>query len=103
MSREIDDALLRGWPLPAIEEDGDKESRGRVLVLAGSREMPGAAILAGTAALRAGAGKLVIATPPSVAAVVAAAVPESRVIALPEASDGGPTLGALPPLQAIAS
>ena len=99
----IDDALLRGWPLPAVEEDGDKESRGRVLVVAGSREMPGAAVLAGTAALRAGAGKLVIATPQSAAAIVAGAVPEARVIALPEGSDGSPTLFGLPPLHAIAS
>jgi hydroxyethylthiazole kinase-like uncharacterized protein yjeF len=99
----IDDAQLRGWPLPDAEHDGDKESRGRVLVLAGSREMPGAAILAGTAALRAGAGKLVIATPQSAAQTVAGAVPEARVIALPEASDGAPTLFSLPLLQPIAA
>ena len=99
----VDDRLLRGWPLPAVEEDGDKESRGRVLVVAGSREMPGAAVLTGTAALRAGAGKLVIATPQSAAATVAGAVPEARVIALPEGSDGSPTLFGLPALHAIAS
>jgi len=100
--RIVDDALLRDWPLPEAQEDGDKESRGRVLVLAGSREMPGAAVLAGTAALRAGAGKLVIATPQSAAQTVAAGVPEARVIALPEGSDGGPTFFGLPLLQAIA-
>jgi ADP-dependent NAD(P)H-hydrate dehydratase len=98
----VDEALLRAWPLPLPDGDADKEDRGRVLVVAGSREMPGAAILAGTAALRAGAGKLVIATPAPVAIAVGAAVPEARVIALPEASDGGPTLGALPALQAVA-
>lgn len=102
-AREVDDAFLHGWPLPAVEADGDKESRGRVLVIAGSREMPGAAVLAGTAALRAGAGKLVIATPQSVAQAVAAAVREARVIALPEASDGGPTFYGLPLLQPIAA
>jgi ADP-dependent NAD(P)H-hydrate dehydratase len=99
---QVDDALLRAWPLPLPDGDADKEDRGRVLVVAGSREMPGAAILAATAALRAGAGKLVIATPQSVATAVGASVPEARVIALPDASDGGPTLGALPALQAIA-
>ena len=82
----VDDALLRAWPLPEAEEDGDKERRGSVLVVAGSREMPGAAVLAGTAALRAGAGKLVIATPQSAAPTVAGAVPEARVVALPEAA-----------------
>lgn len=100
--QRIDDALLRGWPLPAPDGGGDKESRGRVLVVAGSREMPGAAILAGEAALRAGAGKLVVATPQGAAATVAGALPEARVIALPEGSDGSPTRFGLPPLQAIA-
>ena len=102
MNQDIDDALLRAWPLPQPGAESDKEDRGRVLVLAGSREMPGAAILAATAALRAGAGKLVIATPQPVATAVAAAVPESRVIGLPEGSEGAPTLFGMPPLQAIA-
>ncbi|MDB5900617.1 MAG: NAD(P)H-hydrate dehydratase [Ramlibacter sp.] len=99
---EIDDALLRDWPLPQVDEEGDKESRGRVLVVAGSREMPGAAVLAAQAALRAGAGKLVIATPQSAAQTVAGLVPEARVIALPEGSDGSPTFAGLVPLQSIA-
>lgn len=99
----IDDALLRGWPLPAVENDGDKESRGRVLVVAGSREMPGAAVLAATAALRAGAGKLVIATPQPAAQAVALAMPEARVIALPEAADGSPAPDGLQLLQEIAA
>ncbi|GAB3775395.1 NAD(P)H-hydrate dehydratase [Ramlibacter monticola] len=103
MSAVVDEALLRGWPLPQPGADSDKEDRGSVLVLAGSREMPGAAILAGTAALRAGAGKLVIATPQSAATAVAASVPEARVLALPEGSEGAPTLSGLPPLQAIAA
>lgn len=101
--RAIDDALLRAWPLPAVENDGDKESRGRVLVVAGSREMPGAAVLAATAALRAGAGKLAIATPASAAQAVALAMPEARVIALPEAADGSPMPSGLPLLQDIAA
>jgi ADP-dependent NAD(P)H-hydrate dehydratase len=103
MVRTVDAALLRAWPLPEAEEDGDKERRGRVVVIAGSREMPGAAVLAGTAALRAGAGKLVTATPQSAALTVAGAVPEARVIPLPEASDGGPTFFGLAALQAIAT
>lgn len=98
----VDDVLLRGWPLPEAARDGDKERRGRVLVLAGSREMPGAAALAGIAALRAGAGKLVVATPESAVPTLVAALPEARVIALPEAPDGGPALAGLEALQAIA-
>ena len=98
----VDDELLRSWPLPAPDAEGDKESRGRVLIVAGSRELSGAALLAATAALRAGAGKLVIATPQSAAAVVAAAMPEARVIALPETRHGGPAIGGIELLAPIA-
>jgi hydroxyethylthiazole kinase-like uncharacterized protein yjeF len=45
-------------------------------------------ILAGEAALRAGGGKLQLATAESVAPTVAVTVPESRVLALPETPDG---------------
>ena len=51
--------------------------------------MPGAALLAGTAALRAGAGKLTIAAPRCIAQGLALAMPEARVIALPETRGGG--------------
>jgi hydroxyethylthiazole kinase-like uncharacterized protein yjeF len=74
--------------LPQPDEEGDKEERGRVLVVGGAAEMPGAVILAATAALRAGAGKLQIATCRSIAQVVAVAVPEARVFALPETRAG---------------
>ena len=50
-------AALRRWPLPSPSPTGDKEDRGNLLIIAGSAEIPGAAILAATAALRAGAGK----------------------------------------------
>jgi hydroxyethylthiazole kinase-like uncharacterized protein yjeF len=76
----LDADLLRSFPLPALSEDGDKEERGRALIVGGSRELPGAAILAGIAALRAGAGKLRIATDASVAIAIGAAVPEARVM-----------------------
>ena len=85
----VDDALLRAWPLPMPSDEGDKEERGRLLVIGGSRQMPGAVILAATAAMRAGAGKLAIATGASVAQLVALAIPESRVIGLPETAEGG--------------
>jgi hydroxyethylthiazole kinase-like uncharacterized protein yjeF len=85
----LDAAVLRQWRLPAPAPDGDKEERGRVLVIGGSREMPGAVILAAEAALRAGAGKLSIATCKSVAQFVALAIPESRVVALDETTRGG--------------
>jgi NAD(P)H-hydrate repair Nnr-like enzyme with NAD(P)H-hydrate dehydratase domain len=85
----LDAAALRAWPLPMPSVDGDKEQRGHVLILGGSREMPGAVILAATAALRAGAGKLTIATGASVAQLVALALPEARVLGLAETDEGG--------------
>lgn len=85
----LDAQVLRAWPLPALDGEGDKETRGQILVIAGSHEIPGAAILAATAALRAGAGKLVIATSAATALHTAFAMPEARVIALPETAAGG--------------
>lgn len=81
-------ARLRAMPLP-MPHAGSKDERGSVLVLGGSVEVPGAAFLAGVAALRAGAGKLKIATVKSVAVAMALAVPEAMVIGLAETSDGG--------------
>ena len=81
--------LLRRWALPQPDEADDKEGRGRVLVVGGAPQMPGAVILAATAALRAGVGKLRIATVASVAQAVGVAVPEALVVALPETKAGG--------------
>lgn len=86
---DITAALLRSWPLPMPAADGDKEVRGHLLIVAGSTEMSGAIVLAATAALRAGAGKLTLATGASVAAQVAIAMPEARVIGLDETVQGG--------------
>ncbi len=84
----LNDALLRRWPLPDPGTDGDKENRGHVLVVGGSFEVPGAIVLAAIAALRAGAGKLTIATAESAAATVAQSVCEARVIGIPETGGG---------------
>jgi hydroxyethylthiazole kinase-like uncharacterized protein yjeF len=78
--------LLRRWPLPHPE--GTKETRGRILIIGGSAETPGAVILAAEAALRAGAGKLQVATVASAAPGVAAALPEALVRGLAETGAG---------------
>lgn len=80
----LDVDTLRDWPLPIPADDEDKEARGRALVIAGCPETPGAAILAAHAALRAGVGKLTLVTVASVASGIALAVPEARVIAMPD-------------------
>jgi ADP-dependent NAD(P)H-hydrate dehydratase len=74
----LDLELLRRWPLPS-DSDGDKFSRGTVLVIGGSPNTPGAAILAGAAALRMGAGRLQIATDAGAVTATAVAVPEALV------------------------
>lgn len=85
----LDRALLRtSFPLPEVPEDSDKEDRGRLLVVAGSRELAGAALLASIGGLRAGAGKLQIATAASIAPQIAIAVPEARVVGFAETEDG---------------
>ncbi len=58
------------------------------MVVGGSSEVPGALLLAGVAALRAGAGKLQIGAPRSAAISLGVALPEARVFPLPETSDG---------------
>ena len=94
----LDRATLGGFPLPDHPEDGDKEDRGRLLVIAGSRELAGAALLAGIAGLRAGAGKLQIATAATVAPSLAVAVPEARVIGCAETENGCLAPEAIPSL-----
>ena len=82
-------ARLRALALPRPDAGGSKEDRGRVLVVGGARETPGALILAGTAALRAGAGKLRLATAEDVALSAGVAIPEARVFSLPQTKAGG--------------
>ena len=97
----LDRSALDKHPLPPVI-DGGKESKGRILVIAGSRGFPGAALLAATAAMRAGAGKLRIATVESAAMPIAAAMPEAMVLGLPEADDGGFAGGAVDRVEEFA-
>jgi len=61
-----------------------KGTYGRVLIVAGSPRMPGAAVLATRAALRGGAGLVTAAIPASLSGVLASAVPEATQLLLPE-------------------
>lgn len=63
--------------LPQRAPDTDKSRMGRVLVIAGSHGMAGAAVLATEAALRSGCGYVYVATVPCLAASLAAAVPSA--------------------------
>lgn len=81
-TRTITASALRAWPLPDPHDSEGKEDRGRILVVGGSRQVPGAAMLAGIAAMRAGAGKLQVATADEAALALAIAMPEAKVMGL---------------------
>jgi ADP-dependent NAD(P)H-hydrate dehydratase len=83
--RGVTPRLLRGMPLP--EPGGDKEAKGRLLVVGGSTTTPGAVVLAAEAALRVGAGKVQVATTGTTAGHVATRVPEAFVLGLDTEGD----------------
>jgi NAD(P)H-hydrate epimerase len=70
--------------LPKRPPDSNKGSFGRVLVVAGSRGVSGAAVLSASAALRAGAGLVRLAVPQEVFPIVAAANPCYLTAPLPQ-------------------
>src|SRR3954469_18199632 len=96
----IDKALLDGLPLPEPDGEAGKAGRGKLLLVAGSRSLPGAAILAARAALRVGCGTVRVAAPGSLAVAIGVAVPELMVIPLPETDEGSLDEAALPLLEA---
>ena len=79
---------LKRHPLPPVKE-ADKDAHGRLLLIAGSRNTAGSAVIAATAALRSGCGKVRIATVEPMAPHVAMAVPEAFLFPLPMGRDGG--------------
>ncbi|HVF38176.1 MAG TPA: NAD(P)H-hydrate dehydratase [Sphingomicrobium sp.] len=81
-------AELKRHPLPPIE-GGDKDAHGQILIIAGSRDVPGGALLAAHGAMRAGAGKLQIAAPDVIAVPLGIAMPEAMVVGHPSHRDGG--------------
>jgi hydroxyethylthiazole kinase-like uncharacterized protein yjeF len=85
---DLTPATLARIPLPQPDEGGGKDERGRIFVVGGERENPGGVLLAATAALRAGAGKLRLATVESIALAIGIAIPEARVFALGETKHG---------------
>ena len=89
------DLLARDWAASALPErlaDSHKGSYGRAMVVAGSPRFLGAAYLAATAAIRAGAGLATIAIPQSLIPPVAAKAIEPTFLPLPEDSPGAPSI-----------
>ena len=86
--RALTAAELKRHPLPPIKGD-DKDGHGKILIIAGSRDVPGAALLTAHGAMRAGAGKLQIAAPDDIAVALGIAMPEAMVVGYATARDGG--------------
>lgn len=76
---EVTAEVLAGLPLPDHDDGASKHDRGCILVVGGSAETPGAVLLGGLAALRAGAGRLRVATHEAVVPSLGVALPEARV------------------------
>jgi ADP-dependent NAD(P)H-hydrate dehydratase len=95
--RDLTPIQLRDWPLPSAGDS--KYSRGKVLVIGGAARTPGAAQLAGLAALRVGAGHLTLAVAEAAAVAMAVATPEAGVFGLPQSEQGSVLGGDLASLE----
>ena len=73
--------------LPERDEWGDKRVQGSLLIIAGSKNMPGAAALCTEAALRSGAGLVTLAVPQAIAPILQAKLSEPVFCSLSEAAN----------------
>ena len=87
---------------PLTPPDAHKGSRGRVLVVAGSRGMTGAAALTAEAALRAGAGYVLVACADSLVETLAAKLTPVVIRPLPESERGVLAPGAVEEILRLA-
>jgi len=79
--------LVREW-LPPRPSGAHKGNFGRVLVVAGSRGMTGAACLAGDSALRTGAGLVTVAVPETLHDIMEVKLTEVMTVPLPDTGAG---------------
>lgn len=109
-----DEELLSGAPvvfsrdeysgmLPVHASDVHKNQRGRLLVVAGSRAYPGAAVLAARGAQRMGAGYVTLAVPQPVVRIAQAHLASVPVIGLPAGRTGSFASSAASALIELAS
>jgi len=83
----LDDRMARA-ALPGRPRDAHKGTFGRVLVVAGSLQYPGAPYLAAMAAYRVGAGLVTLAPPRSLYPILAARAVEATFLPLPDGDVG---------------
>ncbi|HHV94678.1 MAG TPA: NAD(P)H-hydrate dehydratase [Firmicutes bacterium] len=82
--------------LPARPPDGHKGTFGRLMILAGSPGMTGAAAMAAEAALRTGVGLVTVGVPQSLNDVLEVKLTEVMTLPLPETADRSLSIEALP-------
>jgi hydroxyethylthiazole kinase-like uncharacterized protein yjeF len=75
--------------MPLRAEDADKRASGAPLIVAGSEQFPGAAVLCARAAARAGAGYVTVAAPLSAAPVLRAQLVEQVVVTFDDRDPAG--------------
>ncbi|MEE9256943.1 MAG: NAD(P)H-hydrate dehydratase, partial [bacterium] len=80
--------------IPRRRPDAHKGDAGQLLIVAGSKGMMGAALMAASGALRIGAGKVTLAVPESSAYSVEAGPPEIMALSLPATPEGTLDAGA---------
>ena len=83
------DAIEFAELLPKRADDSDKRSSGAPLVIAGSGQFPGAAVLCARGAARTGAGYVTVACPENAAATLRAHLVEQDVVTYDERDVGG--------------
>jgi hydroxyethylthiazole kinase-like uncharacterized protein yjeF len=83
--QKLNSALVRRM-IPARPLDSNKGKNGHVLVVAGSSNMTGAAVLCALGTLRAGAGLVTVAAPSTVRLVIAKRLPEAMTLPIEDAS-----------------
>jgi hydroxyethylthiazole kinase-like uncharacterized protein yjeF len=74
--------------LPRRDSSSHKRNVGKVLIIGGSRGMPGAAVLSARGALRCGAGLVRLAVPASIAGTINIGVFEALSVGLPDSAEG---------------
>ncbi len=87
--------------VPRLDPTAHKYQRGCVVVVAGSRAFPGAAVLSAMAALRSGAGIVHLAAPAGIRPILQAKLTEVIVHELPETPDGTVAADAAEPLSRL--
>ncbi|MBU0534552.1 MAG: NAD(P)H-hydrate dehydratase [Candidatus Omnitrophica bacterium] len=84
----IDRKLILQWLSIPRKPDSHKGDCGHVFILAGSKNTPGASVLAAKGALRSGAGLVTLGIPQCIHQMVATKLTESMTLPLPETKEG---------------